>query len=41
MEFSRAILTSLDYIPDINCREAFLCALHANRTQDTGKDMRE
>jgi hypothetical protein len=41
IEFSRAILTSLDYITDIKCREAFFCALHCNRTQDNGKNITE
>jgi hypothetical protein len=37
IEFSRAILTSLDHIFDVDCRQAFYCALYSNRTQDIGK----
>jgi len=36
VEYSRAILTSLDHILDKDCREAFYCALYSNRTQETG-----
>ena len=35
--YSRAILTSFDYISNDACRQAFRCALYANRTTDTGK----
>ncbi|CAF2087466.1 unnamed protein product [Rotaria magnacalcarata] len=37
IEFSRAILTSLDHISDIDCRDAFLCAMYSNRTQNAGQ----
>ncbi|CAF4618826.1 unnamed protein product, partial [Rotaria sp. Silwood2] len=32
---SRAILTSFNHISNIDCREAFFCALYSNRTRDT------
>jgi hypothetical protein len=38
IEYSRAILTSLNHISDNDCRQAFYCALHSNRSQETGKD---
>jgi hypothetical protein len=38
IETSRAILTSLNHISNIDCRQAFYCALHSNRSQDTGKN---
>jgi hypothetical protein len=41
IESSRAILTSLDHISNIECRQAFHCALHSNRSQDTGKNTRK
>jgi hypothetical protein len=31
-ELSRAMLISMDHIPNINCQKAFYCALHFNRT---------
>lgn len=31
-EMSRLMLTSLNYIENIRCRQAFYCALHANRS---------
>ena len=31
-EINRIVLTSLDYIENIRCRQAFYCALHANRS---------
>ncbi|CAF1206324.1 unnamed protein product [Rotaria magnacalcarata] len=37
IEFSRSILTSLDHISDIDCRDAFLCAIYSNRTQNAGQ----
>ncbi|CAF4904298.1 unnamed protein product, partial [Rotaria socialis] len=37
IEFSRSILTSLDHISDIDCRDAFLCAMYSNRTETTGQ----
>jgi hypothetical protein len=39
IEYSRAILTSLDYISNLSCRQAFYCALYSNRTQEIGKNM--
>ncbi|CAF0732950.1 unnamed protein product [Adineta steineri] len=35
-ELSRTILTSMNHISDINCRKAFYCALHFNRTFEYG-----
>ena len=37
IEYSREILTSLEYISNKQCRETFLCALHSNRTGETGQ----
>ncbi|CAF4851257.1 unnamed protein product [Rotaria sp. Silwood1] len=31
-EFTRILLTSLDFMPDDDCRHAFFCSLHANRS---------
>ncbi len=31
-KLSRAMLTSMDHIPNMDCRKAFYCALHFNRT---------
>ncbi|CAF1178378.1 unnamed protein product [Adineta steineri] len=31
-EVSRAMLTNMEHISSINCRETFYCALHSNRT---------
>jgi hypothetical protein len=36
-KLSRAMLTSMDHIPNINCQKAFYCALHFNRTVHFGK----
>jgi hypothetical protein len=41
IEFSRAMLTSLNHILDNDCREAFHCALYCNRTQEIGKNTRK
>jgi hypothetical protein len=36
-ELSRALLTSLDHISNIDCRQSFYCALHYNRKLAEGK----
>jgi hypothetical protein len=38
-EATRIILTSLNHIPDIDCRQAFYCALHHNRTDGKSKNL--
>lgn len=38
IEFSRSILTIFNHITNINCREALLCAIYYNRTQNSGED---
>ena len=41
MQSSRALLTSMNHIMTVNCREAFICALYCNRTQEGGKTIRK
>ncbi len=36
-ELGRIMLTSMDHIPNMNCRKAFYCALHLHQKIDTGK----
>jgi hypothetical protein len=36
-ELSRIILTSMDHIPNVNCRKAFYCALYFSQTDSVGK----
>ena len=37
IEYSRAILTSLEHISDHHCRHALLCAIYSNQTLESGK----
>jgi hypothetical protein len=36
-EFARVLLTSMDHIPDTNCRKAFYCALRLPKMYGLGK----
>jgi len=36
-EFARVLLTSMDHIPDMNCRKAFYCALRLREMYELGK----
>jgi hypothetical protein len=36
-EFARVLLTSMDHIPDMNCRKAFYCELRLRKIYGAGK----